>query len=467
MKNKFVDLQTFTGKVVQVLGVVVDVEFAGGIPLPKIFEALEISLEGKKLVLEVQQHLNLTTVRTLAMGSTDGLERKTEVKSTGQSITVTVGKETLGKVFNALGEQYTKHGLDDSVNTNTPATKWEIHRQPPKLIEQTNEVEIFETGIKIIDLLCPFTQGGKIGAFGGAGTGKTVIIQELIHNLAKFHNGYSVFVGVGERTREGTALIQEMEESDVLKNTILVFGQMNEPSGVRLRAGLTGLTMAEYFRDREYKDVLLFIDNIFRFSQAGAEVSTLLGRLPSAVGYQPTLATEMGYLQERITSTKKGSITSFQAIYIPADDPTDPAPVSTFTHMDATIFLERSMAEQGLYPAVDPLKSSSQALQKDIVGLRHYNTAQKVKEILQRYKELTDIIAIMGIDELSDEDKLLVMRARKIQRFLTQPFSVAQQFTGINGEYVKVEDTIAGVEKILTGKCDDMSETALYMKGKI
>ena len=446
------------GQVIQVRGVVVDVIFTDY--LPKIYEALKTKIGEDTLVLEVQQHLSENSVRTVALGNTFGLKRGDKVTATGDYIRVPVGKEVLGRMFNVLGKP-----IDDKpikVKTTSP-----IHRQPPTVDEQNPHVEILETGIKVIDLMTPFVKGGKVGVFGGAGVGKTVIIQELIHNIAKEHSGYSVFAGVGERSREGNDLYYEMQHAGVLDKTALVFGQMNEPPGVRLRVALTALTMAEYFRDVEGRDVLLFIDNIFRFTQAGAEVSALLGRLPSAVGYQPTLADEMGYLQERITSTKKGSITSLQAIYVPADDYTDPAPVATFAHLNSTMVLQRSLAEQGLYPAIDPLESASTALTPEAVGERHYKIAQSVKQVLQRYKELQDIIAILGVEELSDEDKLTVSRARKIQKFLTQPFHVAEAFTGIPGTYVKLEDTLKGFEDILSGQLDDVPEDKFYMKGTI
>ena len=448
------------GKIKQVLGVVLDIEFSEG-KLPKVYEALEMEVGGKKLILEVQQLIGGNSVRAVAMGSSDGISRGMEVTATGKTISVPVGKDILGRMFNVLGDPI------DKISKDLSGDKWEIHRNAPKFTEQSTDIEIFETGIKVIDLICPFVKGGKIGTFGGAGVGKTVVIQELIYNLATKHSGYSIFAGVGERTREGTALYREMEESGVLEKTALVFGQMNEPPGVRLRAALSGLTMAEYFRDEEGKDLLLFIDNIFRFTQAGSEVSALLGRLPSAVGYQPTLADELGYLQERITSTNKGSVTSIQAIYVPADDYTDPAPATTFAHLDSTIVLERALTEQGLYPAVDPLASTSTALSADIVGEEHYKVARGVQNVLQRYKDLQDIIAILGVEELSDEDKLTVSRARKIQRFLTQPFHVAEQFTGRKGEYVKREETVQGFKQILEGKFDSVSENEFYMKGTI
>ena len=447
------------GTISKIIGVVVDVKFSSEY-LPEIYEALEVKTETGRLVLEVQQHIGNDTVRTIAMGSVDGLSRGVEVVATGDTIKVPVGDVTLGRMFNALGEP-----IDGK--SDVECEKMSIHRKPPAFEEQSTVVEIFETGIKVIDLICPFVKGGKIGAFGGAGVGKTVVIQELIYNLATAHSGYSVFAGVGERTREGTQLYGEMKESGVLDKTALVFGQMNEPPGVRLRVALTALTMAEYFREREGRDLLLFIDNIFRFTQAGSEVSALLGRLPSAVGYQPTLADELGYLEERIASTTSGSVTSMQAVYVPADDFTDPAPATTFAHLDSTIVLERSLAELGLYPAIDPLASTSTALQPDIVGQKHFDVARGVQKILQRYKDLQDIIAILGMEELSDEDKLIVSRARKIQRFLTQPFHVAQQFTGRQGVYVSLEETVDGFDRILNGEFDDVPEADFYMKGNI
>ena len=448
------------GKIEQILGVVVDVSFTSQ-QLPNIYDALEIErADGKKLVLEVQQHIGKDSVRTLAMGTTDGIKRGMEVSSLGSSIQVPVGEKVLGRIFNVLGNAI-DHKEELIENRSS------IHRDAPKFSEQSTKLEVLETGIKVIDLICPFVKGGKIGAFGGAGVGKTVVIQELIYNLATEHSGYSVFTGVGERTREGTALYQEMKESGVIDKTAMVFGQMNETPGVRYRVALTGLTMAEYFRDKENKDVLLFIDNIFRFTQAGSEVSALLGRLPSAVGYQPTLSDEMGYLQERITSTSRGSVTSLQAVYVPADDYTDPAPANTFAHLDSTIVLERSLAEQGLYPAVDPLSSFSTALSPIVVEEEHYRVAKAVQKTLQKYKDLQDIIAILGVEELSDEDKLTVSRARKIQRFLTQPFHVAEQFTGQKGAYVKLSDTISGFDKILKGEFDDVNESKFYMIGSI
>jgi F-type H+-transporting ATPase subunit beta len=451
------ELSTKTGKVVQVLGNVVDVRFAEN-HVPEIYNALKI--EAANLTLEVEQQLGEGVVRCVALGTTDGLQRGLEVANTGKPITIPVGEATLGRVINVIGEPVDEQGPIES-GTHLP-----IHRTAPPLTEQAATPEIFETGLKVIDLISPFVKGGKIGVFGGAGVGKTVIIMELIRSISEFHQGVSVFAGVGERTREGNELINETRESGVIESTALVYGQMNEPPGVRLRVALTGLTIAEHFRDQG-QDVLLFIDNIFRFTQAGAEVSALLGRVPSAVGYQPTLAKEMGDLQERITSTKTGSITSLQAIYVPADDYTDPAPVTTFAHLDSTITLSRSVAEQGLYPAVDPLASSSRALDPEVVGQEHYQTARKVQEILQRYQDLQDIIAILGIDELSDEDKLTVARARKIQRFLSQPLFVAEAFSNIPGKYVKLADTIRGFKKILDGELDHLPEDNFYMKGNI
>ncbi len=450
---------TVTGKIIQVVGVVVDAEFSEG-RLPAIYDALTIDREGGPLYLEVAQHLSETTVRAIALATTDGLVRGATVVSTGGPITIPVGDETTGRMFNVVG-----HPIDGLPN-NFTGPKASIHRTPPTLEEQSGKVEILETGIKVIDLICPIPKGGKVALFGGAGVGKTVLIQELINNIAKFHSGNSVFAGVGERTREGNDLYNEMKESGVLAQTSLVFGQMNEPPGARLRVGLTGLTLAEGFRDQG-KDVLLFIDNIFRFTQAGAEVSALLGRLPSAVGYQPTLQQEMGSLQERITSTKTGSITSVQAVYVPADDLTDPAPATTFSHLDSTITLNRSLTELGLYPAVDPLDSNSTLMDPAILGEAHYNVAREVQRVMQRYKDLQDIIAILGMDELSDEDKQTVSRARRIQRFLTQPFHVGEVFLNIPGKYVKLEDTIKGFQEILDGKHDDLPESAFYMKGAI
>ena len=453
------------GKIVQIIGPVVDIDFSGG-QLPSILNAIRIprvTVEGKEedLICEVQQHLGEDRVRTVAMDSTDGLIRGMEAYDTGRPIEVPVGPEVLGRLLNVIGEPI--DGLGP-----VPATKkYPIHREPVDFKELSTKREMFETGIKVIDLLEPYSKGGKTGLFGGAGVGKTVIIMELIHNIAKYHGGYSVFAGVGERTREGNDLWLEMKESGVLSKTALVFGQMNEPPGARQRVGLSGLTIAEYFRDEEGKDVLLFIDNIFRFIQAGSEVSALLGRMPSAVGYQPTLGTEMGELQERIVSTKRGSITSVQAIYVPADDLTDPAPASAFSHLDATTVLSRQIAELGIYPAVDPLDSTSRILEPSVVGEEHYYVAKKVKEVLQTYKDLQDIINILGIDELSDEDKIIVQRARKIQKFLSQPFHVAEQFTGRQGRYVKLEDTIKGFKGIIEGEYDDLPEAAFYMVGTI
>jgi F-type H+-transporting ATPase subunit beta len=448
------------GRVVQILGGVVDVEFPEG-DVPELFEAIQVERPGKDpLVLEVQKHIGDNWVRTVAMDSTDGLQRGMSAVATGAPILVPVGASTLGRIFNVLGNPVDEKG---PVNA---ATRYPIHRGAPPFSEQSTHVEIFETGVKVIDLIAPFTKGGKTGIFGGAGTGKTVIIMELIRSVATEHEGNSVFAGVGERTREGTQLYREMLESGVMKDTVMVYGQMNEPSGVRLRVALTALSMAEYFRDQG-KDVLLFVDNIFRFSMSGSEVSALLGRMPSAVGYQPTLATEMGELQERITSTRTGSITSMQAVYVPADDYSDPAPVATFTHLDATIALERSIVEKGIYPAVDPLGSTSRILDPNIVGEEHYRTAREVQRVLQRYKDLQDIIAILGIDELSEDDKLLVARARKIERFFSQPFYVAERFTGISGSYVQLKDTIHGFREILDGKCDDLPEQAFMMAGTI
>ncbi|WP_443964206.1 F0F1 ATP synthase subunit beta [Ruminococcus sp.] len=448
------------GKVVQIVGAVVDICFEKD-SLPDLLNAIEIDNKGEKLVVEVAQHIGDDIVRCIAMGSTDGLVRGIDAVDTGKAISVPVGKETLSRMFNLLGEP-----VD---NLPAPETKerWEIHREPPTYEEQSGSNEILETGIKVIDLIAPYLKGGKIGLFGGAGVGKTVLIQELINNVANQHGGISVFTGVGERTREGNDLYYEMKESGVIDKTVLVYGQMNEPPGARMRVALSGLTMAEYFRDVEHQDVLLFIDNIFRFTQAGSEVSALLGRMPSAVGYQPTLATEMGQLQERITSTTKGSITSVQAVYVPADDLTDPAPATTFAHLDATTVLSRSISSLGIYPAVDPLESNSRILSPEIVGNEHYQVARQVQSILQRYVELQDIIAIMGMDELSDEDKLTVSRARKIQRFLSQPFSVAEQFTGMKGKYVPIKETIRGFKEIIEGKHDDLPESAFLFVGTI
>ena len=451
------------GKVVQVIGAVVDVEFEGG-DLPKIYTALKIPQDkiegaGSDLILEVQQHLGENRVRTVAMDSTDGLVRGTDVINTEEYITTPVGEGVLGRIMNVVGNPVDEMG---DMNYNI---RWPIHREAPLLEEQATGNEMFETGIKVIDLLCPYAKGGKTGLFGGAGVGKTVLIMELIHNVAMHHGGYSVFCGVGERTREGNDLWNEMKESGVLDKAALIYGQMNEPPGARARVGLTGLTVAEYFRDEKNLDVLIFIDNIFRFTQAGSEVSALLGRIPSAVGYQPTLGTEMGELQERITSTKKGSITSVQAIYVPADDLTDPAPATTFSHLDATTVLSRKLTELGIYPAVDPLDSTSRILDPAVVGQEHYDVARNVQEILQRYKELQDIIAILGMEELSEEDKVIVNRARKIQRFLSQPFFVAEQFTGLSGKYVTIQETIKSFKDIIDGKHDDIPEQAFYLVG--
>ena len=448
------------GRVIQVMGPVVDVAFGEG-ELPEIYNALKIPVGDRTLTVEVAQHIGDNTARTIAMASTDGLQRGTEVIDTGAPISVPVGKETLGRIFNVLGDAV------DNMPTPETSERWNIHRPAPKYEELKTSAEIFETGIKVIDLICPYAKGGKIGLFGGAGVGKTVLIMELINNIAKEHGGISVFSGVGERTREGNDLYNEMKQSGVLSNTALVYGQMNEPPGARMRVALSGLTMAEYFRDKESSDVLLFIDNIFRFTQAGSEVSALLGRMPSAVGYQPTLATEMGALQERITSTKQGSITSIQAVYVPADDLTDPAPSTTFAHLDATTVLARSIASQGIYPAVDPLESTSRILSPSVVGEEHYYVAKEVQRILQRYNELMDIIAIMGMDELSDSDKLLVSRARKIQRFLSQPFDVSEKFTGIPGTYVPIGETIRGFKEIIEGKHDALPESAFLFVGTI
>jgi len=453
------------GKIVEIKGVVIDAQFEG--QLPAIYNALEISVPAAAdgaattLVAEVQQHLGDDRVRAIAMDATDGLARGLDVVDTGAQITVPVGEVTLGRIFNVLGEPV-DHG-----DPLADCERWEIHRKPPAFEDLSSTVEIFETGIKVIDLLAPYVKGGKVGLFGGAGVGKTVLIQELINNIAQEHGGLSVFAGVGERTREGNDLWLEMTESGVIEKTALVYGQMNEPPGARLRVGLSGLTMAEYFRDVQNQDVLLFIDNIFRFVQAGSEVSALLGRMPSAVGYQPTLATEMGELQERITSTNKGSITSVQAIYVPADDLTDPAPAASFAHLDATTVLSRSISEKGIYPAVDPLDSSSRILQPGSVSEEHYSVATRVQQVLQRYKDLQDIIAILGMDELSDEDKVIVQRARKIERFLSQPFHVAEQFTGTSGKYVRLDDTIRSFQEVLDGKHDELPEQAFYLVGGI
>jgi len=454
-----------TGKVTQVIGPVVDVEFPDG-QLPEIYHALKISNsslgdEEWNLVVEVAQHLGENTVRTIAMDSTDGLVRGQQVLDTGRQITMPVGKGTLGRILNVIGQPVDEMGPVESDD------QWEIHRPTPEFVDQSTKVEAFETGIKVVDLLAPYARGGKIGLFGGAGVGKTVLIMELIHNIAKQHGGYSVFAGVGERTREGNDLWHEMKESAVLDKTALVYGQMNEPPGARARVALSALTVAEYFRDEQNQDVLLFVDNIFRFTQAGSEVSALLGRIPSAVGYQPTLSTEMGELQERITTTKNGSITSVQAIYVPADDLTDPAPATTFAHLDATTVLSRQIAELGIYPAVDPLDSTSRILDPQVVGDEHYQVARDVQYVLQRYKDLQDIIAILGMDELSEEDKQIVGRARRIQRFLSQPFHVAEVFTGTPGKYVELKDTIRGFKEIVEGKHDDVPEQAFYMVGTI
>jgi len=450
--------KTGTGKITQVVGVVVDVEFATD-TLPAIYNALTLEHDSKVLTLEVAQHLSESSVRAIALGSTDGLGRGVEVTDTGKPISVPIGEDTLGRMFNVTGQPI--DGKGNSFSKTAP-----IHRTPPPLVDQSPSVEILETGIKVIDLICPIVKGGKAGLFAGAGVGKTVLIQELINNIAKFHSGYSVFAGVGERTREGNDLYHEMEESGVIKNTALVFGQMNEPPGARLRVALSALTIAESFRDQG-DDLLLFIDNIFRYTQAGAEVSALLGRLPSAVGYQPNLAEEMGQLQERITSTREGSITSVQAVYVPADDMTDPAPATTFAHLDTTISMNRALTEIGIYPAVDPLDSTSNILDPEIVGEEHYRVAREVQRVLQRYKDLQDIIAILGMEELSEEDKQLVARARRIQRFFSQPFFVAEQFTNNPGQYVKLSDTIKGFQEILDGKHDDVPETVFNLKGTI
>ncbi len=448
------------GKIVQIMGPVVDVEFPDG-KLPHIKDALEVMNGDKKLVMEVAQHIGDNTVRCIMLASSDGLCRDMEVIATGSGIKVPVGEQTLGRLFNVFGEAIDDGGQPDE------GEKWVIHREPPSFEEQRPVAEMFETGIKVIDLLAPYAKGGKIGLFGGAGVGKTVLIQELIRNIATEHGGYSIFTGVGERSREGNDLWVEMKESGVLEKTALVFGQMNEPPGARMRVAETGLTMAEYFRDEQHKDVLLFIDNIFRFTQAGSEVSALLGRMPSAVGYQPTLATEMGELQERITSTRNGSVTSVQAVYVPADDLTDPAPATTFAHLDATTVLSRKIVEQGIYPAVDPLESTSRILEPDVVGEEHYEVARRVQETLQKYKELQDIIAILGMEELSEEDRVTVNRARKVQRFLSQPFHVAENFTGVSGKYVPIAETIRGFKAILDGEMDQYPEAAFFNVGTI
>ncbi|MCR5156310.1 MAG: F0F1 ATP synthase subunit beta, partial [Butyrivibrio sp.] len=448
--------ENHVGKVIQVTGPVLDIRFKEG-ELPDLHNAIEIMIGDRKLVAEVAQQIGDDVVRCVAMSSTDGLVRGVDAKDTGSPITVPVGDQCLGRIFNLLGEPVDNEPAPEGVE------RWAIHRPAPSYEDQVPATEIFETGIKVVDLICPYAKGGKIGLFGGAGVGKTVLIMELINNVAKAHGGISVFTGVGERTREGNDLYGEMKESGVIDKTALVYGQMNEPPGARMRVGLSGLTMAEYFRDVKNQDVLLFIDNIFRFTQAGSEVSALLGRMPSAVGYQPTLATEMGALQERITSTKKGSITSVQAVYVPADDLTDPAPATTFTHLDATTVLSRDIASKGIYPAVDPLDSTSRILSPDIVGKEHYEVAKGVQQVLQRYRELQDIIAIMGMDELSEEDKLTVYRARKVQNFLSQSFSVAEQFTGLPGKYVPLKETIRGFKMILDGECDDLPESAFLL----
>ncbi len=448
------------GKVVQVMGPVLDIRFADG-ELPELLNAIELQNNGKPLIVEVAQHIGDNVVRCIAMAATDGLVRGAEAVDTGGPIKVPVGDACLGRVFNLLGEPV------DEQPAPTGVEHWPIHRPAPAFVDQESSTELLETGIKVVDLICPYAKGGKIGLFGGAGVGKTVLIQELIYNIATAHNGYSVFTGVGERTREGNDLYGEMAESGVLSKTALVYGQMNEPPGARMRVALSGLTMAEYFRDVKHQDVLLFIDNIFRFTQAGSEVSALLGRMPSAVGYQPTLATEMGALQERITSTRKGSITSVQAVYVPADDLTDPAPATTFTHLDATTVLSRDIASQGIYPAVDPLDSTSRILAPEVVGQEHYQIARAVQQVLQRYKELQDIIAIMGMDELSEDDKITVNRARKVQRFLSQSFHVAEQFTGMPGQYVPLKETLRGFKMILNGECDSIPESCFLFAGTI
>jgi F-type H+-transporting ATPase subunit beta len=447
------------GFIKQIIGAVVDVHFDQD--LPDIYTALEINQGEKKIVLEVQQHLGSNVVRTISMDSTDGLKRGDQVINTGKGITVTVGEKTLGRILNVLGD------VIDGGEELKDSKRYEIHRPAPEFVDQSTKTEILETGIKVVDLICPISKGGKVGLFGGAGVGKTVLIQEFINNIAKAHGGYSVFAGVGERTREGNDLFHEMKDAGVLDKVAMVFGQMNEPPGARARVALSGLSIAEYFRDEQNQDVLFFVDNIFRFTQAGSEVSALLGRMPSAVGYQPTLATEMGELQERITSTNKGSITSIQAVYVPADDLTDPAPATTFAHLDSSVVLSRSLAELGIYPAVDPLESFSIILDPKIVGQEHYDVALGVQKVLQKYKDLQDIIAILGMEELSDEDKVTVSRARKIQRFLSQPFHVAETFTGAAGKYVKIADTIKGFKEILEGKHDDKNESDFYMKGTI
>ena len=449
-----------TGKIIQIIGTVVDVEFESE-SMPEIFNALHTKIGDERLILEVEQHIGNNAVRCLALGPTEGLVRGIEAEDTGAPVSVPVGDPTLGRLFNSVGETL------DGLEVIDKGEHWPIHRKPPAFDDQATQVEVLETGVKVLDLMTPFTKGGKVGAYGGAGVGKTVIIQELIHNIATVHKGVSVFAGVGERSREGNDLWHEMKESGVLDSTVLVFGQMNEPPGVRARVGLTGLTMAEYFKEERSQDVLLFVDNIYRYILAGMEVSALLGRMPSAVGYQPTLSTEMGDLEERITSSKNGSITSFQAIYVPADDYTDPGIVTTFGHLDAVVALERSLAAQALFPAVDPLTSFSRILEPSIVGEEHYNVAMGVQQVLQKYQELQDIIAILGMEELSDEDRLTVSRARKIQRFLTQPMFVAEVFTGQEGKYVPINETVRGFKEILEGKHDDMPEQAFYMVGTI
>ncbi|HYU28598.1 MAG TPA: F0F1 ATP synthase subunit beta [Gemmatimonadales bacterium] len=461
MATKTSEQKRSVGKIVQVIGPVIDVEFEPE-QLPELYNAVTVKLDSGQLVAEVEQHIGRNQVRAVAMSSTDGIVRGMEVVDTGQPITVPVGKAALGRILNVIGEP-----VDEGAPIPKDAERWPIHRGTPAFVDLEPKTQVFETGIKVIDLIAPFVKGGKIGLFGGAGVGKTVVIQELINNVAKAHGGKSVFCGVGERTREGNDLYLEFREANILENVALIYGQMNEPPGARLRVGLTGLTVAEYFRDVEGQDVLVFIDNIFRFTQAGSEVSALLGRMPSAVGYQPTLATEMGELQERITSTKKGSITSVQAIYVPADDLTDPAPATAFSHLDATVVLDRAIVELGIYPAVNPLSSSSRILDAQYLGERHYKVAVEVQRILQRYKDVQDIIAILGMDELSEEDKLLVGRARRVQRFLSQPFFVASQFTGLEGKYVKLEDTIASFERVVAGEFDQLPEQAFYMQGGI
>ncbi len=461
MATKTSEQKRSVGKIVQVIGPVIDVEFEPE-QLPELYNAVTVKVDSGQLVAEVEQHIGRNQVRAVAMSSTDGIVRGMEVVDTGQPITVPVGKPALGRILNVIGEP-----VDEGPPIPKDAERWPIHRGSPAFVDLEPKTQVFETGIKVIDLIAPFVKGGKIGLFGGAGVGKTVVIQELINNVAKAHGGKSVFCGVGERTREGNDLYLEFKEAHILENVALIYGQMNEPPGARLRVGLTGLTVAEYFRDVEGQDVLVFIDNIFRFTQAGSEVSALLGRMPSAVGYQPTLATEMGELQERITSTKKGSITSVQAIYVPADDLTDPAPATAFSHLDATVVLDRAIVELGIYPAVNPLSSSSRILDAQYLGERHYKVAVEVQRILQRYKDLQDIIAILGMDELSEEDKLLVGRARRVQRFLSQPFFVASQFTGLEGKYVKLEDTIASFERVVSGEFDQLPEQAFYMQGGI